>query len=97
MLDAQMADLLGVPATFSIHEIGVPLPGDDAAWNAPNATEWAKINDATISSPKWPFLKVLGSFMTGAGDKAPITDFGKSIVSHTLYRCVCLSPTTSTC
>ena len=66
---------------MSINEVTVPLPGNDMAWDAPSAREWAKL-DPDISSS--PFQTVLSSLLKGGSTQLP--DFANSIVSHTFYR-----------
>jgi hypothetical protein len=78
-----MAALLGHPCMMSINEVTVPLPGNDMAWNAPSAREWAKLDPEVSSSP---FQTVLSDLLKGGDIRLP--DFANSIISHTCYRYV---------
>lgn len=82
----QMTALLGIPALFSPSELGVELPGDDAAWDAPDAETWARVSGPRHTGT--PFVKVLNAVLRGRSDLTPTTDFGRAILSYSLFRYV---------
>lgn len=100
MTDAQMTTLLGIPALFSLGELGVELPGDEALWDAPSAEAWAQVADRVLlagqagtqsrspgSLPAGvPFVKVLTAAMRGQPEIVPMTDFGRAILAYSLFR-----------
>lgn len=69
---------------MSINEVWVPLPGDEAVWEAPDAIAWSKIVP-TPAIPNTPTFPVALSTLLKGGDVA-LRDFGSAIVSHILYR-----------
>lgn len=90
----QMTALLGIPALFAPSELGVELPGDDAMWDAPGPEAWAKLYDSSTSvKPKPPFVIVLRAALRNQPGMTPSTDFGRAILSYSLFRYVAVRPT----
>lgn len=83
----QMTALLGIPALFAPSELGVELPGDDALWDAPTPEAWAKRYDSSGgTTPKPPFVNVLRAALRRQPALSPSTDFGRAILSYSLFR-----------
>ncbi|KAI9634952.1 fungal-specific transcription factor domain-containing protein [Dioszegia hungarica] len=88
LLDAQMAALLGIPAIASVNEAGVQLPCDDRLWDAPDAASWwTAMQEVQASGVNHdlPFLTVFRGIFTGQSEVIGTSDFGRSIVSHSMY------------
>jgi hypothetical protein len=86
-----MAALLGIPAIASVNEAGVQLPCDDRLWDAPDAASWwAAMQEVQASGVNHdlPFLSVFRGIFAGQSEMIGTSDFGRSIVSHSMYRYV---------
>lgn len=87
LLDAQISALLGIPAIASVSEAGVQLPSDEPPWEAADALSWWKAMQ-NVRGPDYglPFMSVLSGVLDGR--HVSTSDFGRSILGHTLYRYV---------
>ncbi|KAJ9103806.1 hypothetical protein QFC21_002268 [Naganishia friedmannii] len=92
--DSQGASILNVPATFALDEIHAALPSTKELWIAPSAAAWyaavkrAHRAEPTSAEPQ-PFSRVLRETLQEGTLPRTVSDFGKNIIAHTLYR-ICI-------
>ncbi|KAJ9092242.1 hypothetical protein QFC19_008779 [Naganishia cerealis] len=94
IVDSQGASILNVPATFALDEIHAALPSTRELWVAPTAAAWdAAVKRAhreePISTEARPFNRVLRDALQEGILPRTVSDFGKNIIAHTLYR-ICI-------
>lgn len=92
LLDAQMAALLGIPAIAAVNEAGVILPCHERLWEASDAQSWWKLKQEVTASgleQDAPFASILKGVMAGRSDLQGVSDFGRAVIAHSLYRYVC--------
>ncbi|KAJ9120072.1 hypothetical protein QFC22_002970 [Naganishia vaughanmartiniae] len=94
IVDSQGASILNVPATFALDEIHAALPSTKELWIAPTAAAWdAAVKRAhreePIATEAQPFKRVLRDTLQEGTLPRTVSDFGKNIIAHTLYR-ICI-------
>lgn len=89
IFDSQAAAFLNVPAAFSLNEIQVRLPDTEDMWNMSNASMWDEANRSRRSlnaEGASPFGTILSSMTRQGRLQERVSEFGKWILAHSLYR-----------